>query len=623
MKVTVVNNGAKYVYPDGPTLPNYFVDFRADGSVVFHLGTIWTPAETHLNLTAHHASIEAVFDADLTDHWWGAHWTYRPKPLRAVRSPAQIVAMRGSFPFGDTGVKVTGPSKPATFKGPMDTSTVTLYMPTTGERGDIGHITDVSAWWMLGNAPDSMFAWAQAGESCTIYFRDENTGRPIDLIKYPTANCYYSSAQGKPWIRGTLPEDKLTGFPGNKGTNPWSPQEAHFCDMYYMAFMASQDLNILEGLQYAANFMLLNDNAISVKQKKAVLHGEYRGLAWAFGLLFKAWFATKDAESRGPLPAFLHPSSYWQTLIDQSADYYLSLMTGPLFDKFSLMVPQGHYSPWMHDYLCTTMGLGALMGQPKAALIFNKIIKNNIDRASGESGYPWSATTSYRLSTCEPGADGKGDLKNPPLADWSAVFKARLVDPEAKITQAKYDQLLADPSNGGVPITGGYYINESRAVFAMADYLDKNGIVPVRATHPDFDLAYGHILTLYKNYGHPYLRTAVVSTAPPSPPPQPKPATGVKIMAETLNLKVGNSVTLTLEIIGGALKALPTWSTRTPATAALAPSEDGLSCVVTATAPGAISVEVDGDGETHLSDTVEGVVPVPLATGLKIHIQGS
>jgi hypothetical protein len=65
-------------------------------------------------------------------------------------------------------------------------------------------------------------------------------------------------------------------------------------------------------------------------------------------------------------------------------------MTGPSFDTFSLMVPMGHYSPWMHDYLCTTMGLGALMGQPKAATIFNKIIKNNINRASGKSGFPWA-----------------------------------------------------------------------------------------------------------------------------------------------------------------------------------------------------------------------------------------
>jgi hypothetical protein len=607
VKATVTINGAQYVYPDGPALPNYFVEFRADGSIAFILGTIWTDAATHLNITAHHVKIEdnsgaVVYDADLTDHWWGACWTYRPKPLRAVRTPAQIVAMRASFPFGDTGVPVKGPSKAATYKGPMDTSTVTVYMPTTGERGDIGHLTDASAWWMLGNPPDGMFAWAQAGDSCSIRFRDEKTGRPIDLLKNPTANCYFSSAQGTPWIRGAV----------DKGTNPWTAQEAHFCDMWFLACMATQDLNILEGLQYAANFMLLNDNALSRKQGKAVLHGEYRGLAWAFGMLFKAWFATKDAEARGPLPAFLHPSSYWQTLIDQSADYYLSQMTGHPYETFSLMCKMGRYSPWMHDYLCTTMGLGALMGQPKAATIFNKIIKNNVDRASGKSGYPYAYMNPYRMNTSQPAVPGKdGDLKQPPL-DWPGAFKSFIGDYEAPITQADYDRIIVDQSNGGVQLRPSGYINEFRSAMAMADYLDKNGIVPVRATHPDFDLAYGHALTFYKNYGHPYLRTAVVATAPPASP-QPQPATGVTFMPSTANLKIGETRQLNLTVTpADAERTGLSYHVVPDGILTLKPNDAGVA--VTRTAAGNAQIIADLNGHEAEADATF----IPLAESLAL-----
>jgi hypothetical protein len=88
--------------------------------------------------------------------------------------------------------------------------------------------------------------------------------------------------------------------------------------------MATQDLNILEGLQYAANFMLLNDNAIV--QEAGQRPSCTANIAARLGLRHAVQGMVRD-EGRGvsrPAAAFLHPSSYFQTLIDQSADYYLS-----------------------------------------------------------------------------------------------------------------------------------------------------------------------------------------------------------------------------------------------------------------------------------------------------------
>jgi hypothetical protein len=147
---------------------------------------------------------------------------------------------------------------------------------------------------------------------------------------------------------------------------------------------------------------------------------------------------------------------------------------------------------------------------------------------------------------------------------------------------------------------------------AMADYLDKNGIVPVRATHPDFDLAYGHALTLYKNYGHPYLRTAVVATAPPASP-QPQPATGVTFMPSTASLKIGETRQLNLTVTpadaertGLSYRAVP------DGILALKPNDAGVA--VTRTAAGNAQIFADLNGHEAEADAIF----IPLAESLAL-----
>src|SRR5882757_6241547 len=116
--VIVTLNGATYTYPNGPKIPFYYVGFRQDGRVVFHLGALGdlnksgsTVKPYHFG--AHHVRIEnsgkILFDADIPMHWWNSQWTYRPRPLAVARTPAQIVAAHRMFIFGDTGQKVGAP----------------------------------------------------------------------------------------------------------------------------------------------------------------------------------------------------------------------------------------------------------------------------------------------------------------------------------------------------------------------------------------------------------------------------------------------------------------------------------------------------------------------------------
>src|SRR4051812_10210671 len=112
LKVSVVLDGVTYSYPDGPKIPFYYVLFRQDGRIVFHLGALGNLSGTAVSveprhLPSHQVRIErdgrTVLDATLPAHWWNAQWTYRPKPLAVVKTPTQIVAARRMFPFGNTG----------------------------------------------------------------------------------------------------------------------------------------------------------------------------------------------------------------------------------------------------------------------------------------------------------------------------------------------------------------------------------------------------------------------------------------------------------------------------------------------------------------------------------------
>src|SRR5205814_1036284 len=96
--------------------------------------------------------------------------------------------------------------------------------------------------FMLGGDPAPMLAWAQANGSFPLHYRDEATGRPVDLLKYPRANCYESPVQGAPWFqRYPLNPDGSNILGGGMVA-----QQAHFVEMSYVAYQATGDLGFLE-----------------------------------------------------------------------------------------------------------------------------------------------------------------------------------------------------------------------------------------------------------------------------------------------------------------------------------------------------------------------------------------
>lgn len=517
------------------TDPNLYKQIREDGRIVYHLGSLGPLPKDTDPAKPYHLGPYTDGNVSVPGHWWNARATDRTNcPLKIIRTPAQIIAANRMFPYGNTGCKIL-PLPALVPYTPMGSSNITIYMPTTGERSDIGLITDPSAVFMLGGAPDTMLAWAQSNDSCPLHFRDEATGKPIDLIKYPQANAYdLPQKQGSPFLVKGPPDPQAPQY--SKFGGGWTPQQAHFCEMSYIAHMATDDAGFLESLQYNTNFTVLCDASHS-SAAGAIISGETRGIAWTLRLLFMAHVATQGAEAAGTLPNSCHPSSYFKTLLDNALAYYSKVAADPNNQTFRLIGEFARFSPWTVDYLLTALAFGVLTGHSDWAPLYLWCLGNVIARTNGTSGYPPGFGTSYRLS-CYPLFTVTNDLGTFPTTDadtskpqftWKQAFDALVDDPEVNVSQAQHDALAANPLNGGVGLIPAYseYMMTTRAVLVMADYLDKKGLAAVRATYPDLDTSLANAERMFRSVGTVNARVSVVSdpSAPPVIlPPLPPPA---------------------------------------------------------------------------------------------------
>ena len=350
-----------------------------------------------------------------------------------------------------------------------------------------------------------MLAWAHANGSFPHHYRDESTGKPVDLLKYPQANCYDTPAQGSPWFQ----RYPLDAAGNNILGGGMVAQQAHFVEMSYVAYQATGDLGILENVQYNANYTILCD-AIQSTPKAAIIHGEYRGVAWAFRNLFMAHAATLDAEARGDLPDSCHPSSYWKKLLDNQLTYYSKFMSDPNQTLWRLVGADGMWGPWQHDYMMVALAFGVLTGHSDWTPLYLWALGNVIARTSGTSGFPPGYGTPYYMGV------GPNGTTSPRFKNWAEAFEEikNSANPNihyAALTQAAYDGLKADPLNGGKAFVGHEYLLTTRAALITADYLDKKGLANVRAMYPELNICLANVQRMFLAGGWVNPRASVIS----------------------------------------------------------------------------------------------------------------
>lgn len=547
-KGEVAVGNANYVYPDGPTLLNYFIFQVADGIYLVRRGdamlNVYDPLQVAqvTDLKDHHIKITengvVLVDEDLEIHPWNCQYTVRKNPVTIVNTPQKLIDL-GLVPiYGNTGTRNQNVSY-SKFVPPWDpslkttllwsTSSITKYMPTTGERPDIGLFTDVESAWLAGGASDGMLAWAFSAGSFPIHWQDpKGTGLGIDVLKYPGCNAYDAEGyQGDPVrtlpspyiIKG--PRDPVSGY--FRFSNGCQPQNAHFCSMSYTATIATLDPVFLLELQEEADFNIGDSAEGFTPDGRRVMAGEYRGIAWGNALLLKAWVATQYFEKLDLLIAGFHkPSSYYAQLLANTLEFYTTAMATIGAQRFGLLLDMTVFSPWQHDYNLEGHCFAALTKKTDWVQTLIHCLKNVVDRYSGKPGaaggiYP-PAWPGYYLPT----RDYDGNL----LGDLGAVFDHFYVSEQdnlatatahgqsydIQITPETYATLKADPMNGGHLMGSAGYILSTRMVFSFADYLDKRGDALIRASLPDFDAAKANVELLFKNYNYCESRTQVVSS---------------------------------------------------------------------------------------------------------------
>ena len=182
------------------------------------------------------------------------------------------------------------------------------------------------------------------------------------------------------------------------------------------------------------------------------------------------------------------------------------------------------------------------------------------------------------------------------------------------LTAAQVAALQADPFNGGVPMTGGEYLQTTMAVIAAAQFIDNQGILAVRTTFPNLDACYATVTKMVVSTGYNEARHAISSDASVAPsaivPYSPPNLTGGIITMPSSSLIVGTTHTATFTA-NGPLYGTPAW-TITPSTAATltpaAPSAstpDVATCGVAFLAAGAFTLSCVGQ-----ADPTVGVNPI-------------
>lgn len=512
-----------------PPTKFYTVEALPDGNFLAHRGDIWAqPADGIDHLPPHHVDIIGtdgfpLIHADLRAHYWNSCVPFRTKPLTIQRTPADLVAEGFSFPYGDTGQPVGGFPN-FQYWGPFTASFagITIYMPTTGERPDIGLLSDPCGVFMLGRGPGPMLAWAQCVTDFPNFWVDAKTGKLIDLTVYPQADSYDSPGYqaDKPYIwKGPKAPDGYHKFGGNM-----VPQQAHYLDAAYLAGAATKDPILLKGVQAGAVFCVATDGAKSTPTA-AIVSGERRGIAWGTAMIFKAARLTKDFEDRGALPStgFLGSDNF-VNLSKSSAAYYGALMTGPVQDTFGLCPGDTTVGPWQQNYWLTVLAFAMLTGRIEWLAFYLKSLGFAVGMYTGKgkwTGWPPGWGTAYYIDT----RDNNGTVYKDGGAMFAGFLKTELENVitaaghgevyAPQITQAQYDKLMVDPLNGGIAMVGGAYNITARAALVMADHLDRNGPAfirgKVRGAHPDFDLALKNITTMVKNFGYMEPKVSVIA----------------------------------------------------------------------------------------------------------------
>jgi hypothetical protein len=464
-----------------PGLP-LTVFFRPDrGSerteIVFELGRVWSGPPQHLGSYSVEIERNGAVAArlEVPKHYWFSRWRWQSAMRPVVAKPAELIAA-GLLPPYQTGQADGGAEhepEPAGAHGGtpagvadkihyeiMGLAGLTAYMPTTGDRREIGPVTEAQGRWICTGAHDAlhdMMAQAEASGTIPWNVRDEKTGAPFNFEKYPKA--------------GWIPQNPKMCDPYiAQLKSDVTPDWAHHPSLSYVPFLATGDPYYLESLQLSLTWLIgLNAPEYRLNEKCILSYWQTRNYAWCLRDAAQAAKVTPEA-----VPGWLLPREYWRRILKNNRIWFAEKFVNnpePPFRVFraatiirrgandpgpvgQLKVPR--VDPFEEDYLAFVLGWTTLMFPAwRDAFVYK--IGATIARTDGKSGWVRAYATPYLFC-----------LSPPPPAPWAKSWKEAW---DINLALQRWE--VADPDRWSEKGQKGLlgYLLYTRAALALAAHL--------------------------------------------------------------------------------------------------------------------------------------------------------
>jgi hypothetical protein len=438
--------------PDIPLTVFFRPDRDSDrAEVVFELGRLWGKANAEAaNLDRYHVAIElggkALAQIDVPRHWWFSAWRWQSALRPVIRKVSDLIREGLLLPYEDRLARFAKPTTPIRYGGPMDSAGIYKAMGATGERPDIGPVTEWQGDYIVTGsraALGTLLIQAEAAGSIPWHMRDETTGSPVDFYAHPTANWYYRPAAGAENIKVVNTE--------------WAIDDAHEPALAYLPYLLTGDPYYLEKLQFQGTWSIGWGLYHRQVQKLPVLYpGQTRAYAWSLRTL--AQLARVSPEKA---PRWLQPRAYWKRLLDDNLTYFTrNFVEDPrpesaFFRAATLQDPVGS---WQECFLAVAIGWAVLLGFEGWRKAFEWKIGSTIALSDGRSGWPrqWCSPYYYKL---------QDPSKGQPYKSWGELWRGFRADPANKVVEP-FDSSTAWPQ----PNSLGFLLY-TRGALALATHL--------------------------------------------------------------------------------------------------------------------------------------------------------
>lgn len=426
--------------------------------VVFELGRLWVTTEPQ-NLPQYQAKIirgpTTLATIDVPFHYWRSRWRWQsaPRPIRTTA--AQLMGQWLIPPLSDKLRPLATPMRTVPEYSPMGLADLMAYMGASGERPEIGLVTELQAQYLCtGNdaARAAFFAQAEAAGTYPWNLRDEKTNAPFDTLAYPRATTYGDRA-GDPYFRGA---------PVVRGGAQWD--SAHQPALSYLPFLLTGDPYHLEQMQ-----LIASANVLWRPWDYRYRTTQIRGEAWAM----RTWAQVAKVTPTN-VPKWMLPQAHWQKLLDTYLDWYLKTFVASQESTRSVFrttmqtfgdsrdgpIEGAHTQPWQDDFLASVFGWMVLMGHSQWRPVFEWKIGSNIARTNGQSG--------WIRSVCTPVVMVMRSSKDVP---WVKTWKESW-----DLTAAHLKIEVSDPNR--LDLNQLFYFPYTRGALVLAKHLQIPGVDP-------------------------------------------------------------------------------------------------------------------------------------------------